>query len=128
MFYCDIDNLKSINDYYGHSEGDFAINAISKILKSSVRTGDIIGRMGGDEFTVFTISDDDSEALLKIKDRIAENCQELNCNCSKPYYIDVSVGAIPFVCDRDIIIKEIISAADSDLYNVKKAKRKNVRK
>jgi diguanylate cyclase (GGDEF)-like protein len=50
----DLDGLKQINDTYGHSEGDTALKSFADILKQTLRQDDIIGRIGGDEFIVFS--------------------------------------------------------------------------
>jgi diguanylate cyclase (GGDEF)-like protein/PAS domain S-box-containing protein len=56
LLYMDIDNFKCINDTYGHRVGDEVIKSLAKILNQRVRETDIIGRMGGDEFTVLLIN------------------------------------------------------------------------
>ena len=53
--YADMDNLKYVNDKFGHDDGDFALREIAAILKDTFREKDIIGRMGGDEFIVFAL-------------------------------------------------------------------------
>ena len=54
--YSDMDNLKMINDKYGHDDGDFALSTIAKILEESFRDSDVIGRIGGDEFATLAIT------------------------------------------------------------------------
>ena len=58
----DIDNLKAINDTYGHVTGDRAIQDIAKCLKHSVRKGDVMGRLGGDEFGYIMLNADEEVA------------------------------------------------------------------
>lgn len=52
LVYLDMDSFKSINDTYGHAAGDAALVHVAETLKASVREGDSVGRMGGDEFAV----------------------------------------------------------------------------
>jgi diguanylate cyclase (GGDEF)-like protein len=52
MLYVDLDNLKSINDRYGHKAGDDAIRLTGQALRTTARTSDIVARVGGDEFLV----------------------------------------------------------------------------
>jgi len=61
----DIDDLKAINDNFGHQAGDMAIVAVSELLKNNIRTFDLLGRYGGDEFIIMlTDADRDGAALL----------------------------------------------------------------
>ena len=50
LLYFDVDGLKSINDTHGHAAGDAALVHIADLLRSSIRTSDVVGRLGGDEF------------------------------------------------------------------------------
>jgi diguanylate cyclase (GGDEF)-like protein len=69
-----MDNLKRINDYYGHREGDRALKDLASILKKTFRKSDIIARIGGDEFAVLLESTDkNSETLLT---RLHENVKD----------------------------------------------------
>ncbi|MDP4089434.1 MAG: diguanylate cyclase, partial [Bacillota bacterium] len=55
IFYADLDGLKQINDTYGHAEGDFTLSKAAELLTQAFKSTDIIGRIGGDEFTVLVI-------------------------------------------------------------------------
>jgi PAS domain S-box-containing protein len=55
LLFMDLDNLKNINDTYGHHKGDQALIGIADILKTTFRSSDVKGRMGGDEFAVFLV-------------------------------------------------------------------------
>src|SRR5439155_4655683 len=57
LFTADLDDLKQINDGYGHLEGDQVINAAAAILKDTFRASDVIARIGGDEFAVAVLED-----------------------------------------------------------------------
>lgn len=67
----DMDNMKPINDTAGHLAGDRALIALVKVLKESTRSSDIIGRFGGDEFTVL-LPDTPAEGVLLVANRILE--------------------------------------------------------
>ncbi|MBR5359611.1 MAG: diguanylate cyclase, partial [Lachnospiraceae bacterium] len=58
--YADMDNLKIVNDEFGHDEGDYSIKTIARVLSESFRSSDVVGRMGGDEFAAFAIINQDS--------------------------------------------------------------------
>lgn len=125
IVFADMDNLKQVNDIYGHKNGDFAIKSIANILKKSFDEDDIIGRIGGDEFVAFAFLDD-SERPQVIRNTIASLSKELNDTCGKPYYIDISLGVYTFTCSPSISIEEILHNADEALYENKKSKRKSV--
>jgi len=65
----DIDNLKSLNDTYGHAHGDAAINTLASVIRESIREGDDCARLGGDEFMIFA-PDCDAEGAAEIARRI----------------------------------------------------------
>ncbi|MDA3851926.1 MAG: GGDEF domain-containing protein, partial [Spirochaetaceae bacterium] len=123
VMYCDMDNLKGINDKYGHNEGDAALCAMAEILKKSLRDSDIIARLGGDEFTVLLGAAEPSN-LKEIDARLQKNIQQSNQTLNKPYKIDFSYG---FCSSKDSDSHELfkmMEAADNQLYNVKKKKKK----
>ena len=125
LVFADMDNLKQVNDIFGHKDGDFAIKSISKILTKSFDKDDIIGRIGGDEFVAFAFLDDPQKPS-NIRATISELSKELNDTCGKPYYIDISIGISTFTCTPTLNIEEALHNADTALYENKKNKRTNI--
>ncbi len=125
--FADMDNLKQVNDLFGHKDGDFAIKSISNILTKSFEEDDIIGRIGGDEFVAFSFLDD-PEKPATIRNTISVLSKELNDTCGKPYYIDISTGITTFVCSPTLNIEDALHDADKALYENKKNKRTNIMK
>ncbi len=125
--YIDMDNLKQVNDIFGHKDGDYALRSIAKILRSSFPGNSIIARIGGDEFAVFvpSIQDGDDE---KFTMTLNNSMEQLNRTCDKPYYIEFSFGFTDFTCSDKIHVEDDMTLADEKLYLNKKSKRKNVRK
>ena len=123
MIFADLDSLKTINDRFGHEEGDFAIRGIAGILSRAFRGGEVIGRIGGDEFVVCVLSDDNLTASA-IRKRIDENSAHFNDNegKDKEFYVHASVGVFPFKCSANAEIGELLSHADALLYSQKKNK------
>lgn len=121
--YADMDNLKMVNDIYGHDEGDFALREIASILNDAFRHTDIIGRFGGDEFVACAIVGI-PEYEDKIKKRINDITKRHNANAGKPYPIEMSVGVHEFICGPDEDIYAILEKADEKLYAEKKEKKK----
>ena len=77
VFVIDANNLKKINDAYGHHEGDQLIINTASVLKDSFRTDDIIARVGGDEFTVL-LPRTDQDVRQEILTRLLENIDTIN--------------------------------------------------
>ncbi len=125
LVFADMDNLKQVNDLYGHKSGDFAIKSIANILKQSFNEDDIIGRIGGDEFVAFAFLDDPTRPKI-IRNTIAELSNKFNETCGEPYYIDISLGIGTFTCSPTLNIEEVLHHADAALYENKKNKRTSV--
>ncbi len=121
----DMDNLKQINDNYGHNEGDIAITAISDAMKAVTTEGDICARFGGDEFVIFGKCENE-EYLKSYTDKIQRRLAKFNRNSGKPYNVHASIGSIIMPGDTKEHIDYFINAADSKMY-VNKAKHKRRR-
>ncbi|MGC9089858.1 MAG: diguanylate cyclase domain-containing protein [Caldisericia bacterium] len=117
---CDIDNLKYINDSFGHDTGDIAIVEVAKILKGIFRESDIIARIGGDEFVIL-LQNIDEDTIKNMIDRIYE---ELNIYSSKvgTFPINISIGySILDRKEKDPLI--LFKEADDMMYNMKLTKK-----
>lgn len=127
MIFADLDNLKTINDHLGHDEGDFSIRGCAEILKESMRSSDIVARIGGDEFAVLAVTDSlaDGESL---RQRIKKTTDEFNEKSGKNYYIGISVGYCELVCDEKTLVETYLDKADDMLYEDKRNKRKDIMK
>lgn len=125
--YVDMNNLKIINDRYGHEEGDFSIKLISDILSEEMKDVGVAGRIGGDEFACimkYQLTDEGTGILNKIYDRFST----YNESSEKPYNVTVSAGAFLITAKDRISLKEALTQADEKLYEVKKFRKKDVAK
>lgn len=115
----DIDNFKKINDTYGHISGDTVLKELSNILMSSVRGGDIVGRYGGEEFSIVFPGIDEQNAF-QLCERIRKEVEDFNFEIGiETVKITISIG-INFNELKGIINKrEIIQKADEALYRAK---------
>ena len=126
--YADMDNLKLVNDGYGHSEGDFSIKSLALCLKEAFGENGIVGRIGGDEFAAFILSEK-TEGIESIIGKKRRYIEHLNRTANKPYHIDMSMGFCECVCENSYDFKEAVDKADGKLYDNKtERKRRNKNK
>jgi len=124
MLYADIDNMKEINDTFGHKEGDVVLIETANILKTNYRESDIIARIGGDEFVVIPVgtSGDDIE---KIVDRLEKGLEMYNTERKHTYSLSLSSGVAYYDPDNPCSIEELLIQADELMYKHKKHKKKS---
>lgn len=122
MLYADIDNLKEINDTFGHKEGDAALIETANILKTNYRESDIIARIGGDEFVVIPVgtAGDDIE---KIVDRLEKSLEIYNSGRKHDYRLSLSIGVTCYDPENPCSIEELLIQADELMYKHKKNKK-----
>ncbi len=122
VFYIDADNLKEINDKFGHSEGDKMLMNIAEAFKKSLRKIDIISRVGGDEFVVVTPGLNRKNAKTLIN-RVRNKLKKLDKG--KPYKIEFSYGVFEFnPAIHNISLEGILVEADKEMYKMKSHKKK----
>jgi diguanylate cyclase (GGDEF)-like protein len=115
VLYVDIDNFKQINDRLGHHIGDSLLCCAAKMIKGNIRSIDIIGRFGGDEFVILLAqTGPESVALVarKLKDKLIELMQRNN------WPVTFSIGAVTFETPPESV-EHLIIAADRQMYNAK---------
>lgn len=120
--FCDLDDLKKINDNYGHSEGDFVLKEFANVLKESFRESDIIARYAGDEYIVLALDVDEEDEQL-IKNRVYKNLAKKSELLKKSYEITVSLGTVLHKPKSKDTLYDIIEQVDTDMYIEKKQKR-----
>ncbi len=120
----DADHFKVINDHFGHEHGDEALRIIADTIKASVRDGDLVGRVGGEEFGVFLV-DADFETARAVAERIR---QSINAAVFAPtgaeHPLTASVGGAFF--DQAIAFTDLFRIADQRLYGAKQSGRNRV--
>ncbi|MCL5666895.1 MAG: GGDEF domain-containing protein [Patescibacteria group bacterium] len=114
----DLDNLKEINDKFGHSAGDAVLNYVGKILQKSFRSTDIVGRYGGDEFIVCLL-DTTAETAQNILNAVAATIKNEPISIGQlSLPISISSGVCGFSGQKSL--SELINAADKNLLENKK--------
>lgn len=117
--FIDMDGLKSINDKYGHKEGDFSIKSIAIALKHSCNSDTICARFGGDEFIAIGVGNDFNTFENTFHDKL----KEVNARSNKEFTIQASIGSIVSSVDDNTDLFKLISKADSIMYEQKKKKK-----
>ena len=125
MIYGDLDHLKEINDTWGHSEGNFALRSVASILKGCLRSNDILGRVGGDEFIMMLECEEEDFGTI-FRERVKTACNRFNEKSGKPFLVGISLGIAKFHLNIATDIQQVISLADRQLYEAKKNRRKSV--
>lgn len=130
--FVDVNNLKEVNDKYGHKLGDNLIVNVAKIIKEVLREGDEVARLGGDEFLVL-FDACNIEQAVRAWDRIIEKFEAFNLNSDEVYDISVSVGFAEYNHKLNISYETLIELADTEMYKNKerykrlKGKRRNAK-
>ena len=120
LLYCDLDNLKGINDNLGHQKGDWALIDAANILMETFRGSDIIARIGGDEFVVMPLetTEDNIEAVIH---RLQEAVEMDNARSKRGYNLSISTGTAYFDPLSPSTIDELLSQADKRYVRAKKS-------
>ena len=133
LIFLDLDRFKSINDNFGHREGDDALKAAAGVLLQTFRSSDILCRYGGDEFAALAV-DAAGHGSDIVKARIRKNMQDWNATSRKPYRIDFSIGLSifdPSLYDGKTsdaqLFEEAIRKADEAMYEDKTVRRNDGR-
>jgi diguanylate cyclase (GGDEF)-like protein len=127
----DIDHFKNVNDSFGHLAGDRVLSELARSLQDSLRDYDIIGRFGGEEFTLLLPQTDPFEAAQiaeRIRDQIEQRTITIDDGSREGFRlrVTISIGVATLTGSyRDL--NDLIAAADSALYQAKKAGRNAVR-
>ncbi len=123
----DLDYLKTVNDNYGHSQGDKLLKSFGDILKKYIRESDYICRIGGDEFLLIFSNCTQTDAKNYIH-RVIEGIEIYNKN-NKRFKIAFSYGLAEFnYRSKESTIDKIIEIADKNMYKDKSAKKRLVQK
>jgi len=119
LAFLDIDGFKTINDNFGHNEGDKVLKESVELFKSALREVDIICRMGGDEFLLI-FPDSSLKEVSLIRERLQKKLSQLNKKIKKDYQIKFSMGFSEYLPDKPETLDELIHIADQRMYEEKK--------
>ena len=122
--FVDLDDLKQINDTYGHDEGDRALKDTARILQESFRESDIVARIGGDEFAIF-IAEADME---QIAGRIHNRLEAFVGSTERKYRLSFSIGIVVSQPADGLSVTALLKQADALMYEQKRAKSRSSRR
>lgn len=123
--FIDIDNLKQVNDYYGHHQGDKLLVTISNLIKGSIRKGDTVFRFGGDEIVVVFPKTTVKEAKTIWK-RVDNTLANLNAKTELPFSLSISKGFAQYDLYNNMSPQQLIKEADKKMYKEKNSKKKEI--
>lgn len=117
----DIDHFKAVNDSYGHSAGDKALQTLAESIIDTMRGSDIAFRYGGEEFTLI-LSNTDKDAALLVAERIRVAASQLSCNDgTRTFAYTISLGVAQLLQGETASV--LFDRADKALYQAKKSGR-----
>jgi len=119
MLFVDLDGLKMINDSFGHRAGDEALIQVANLLAKGVRHGDLVARIGGDEFGILLECSDEAAAqdtAARLIDHIC-SCEFLHDGDPLPLSVAIGVGMIDALDTPDTVMER----ADEAMYRRKAA-------
>ncbi len=122
LLYTDVDDLKTVNDTYGHDAGSALLVATADVLKNTFRAADVVARIGGDEFVALAaISRLGSSVIVE---RLRTHLANVNARPGRPHPLSLSFGMAHFDPTGSISLEEVIRQADHAMYEHKRSKRK----
>ena len=116
----DADKFKSINDNLGHDVGDKVIRAIADCLKKTFRAGDIVMRIGGDEFAAYAVGITDAASGKILVEKFFEQINAINIPELGERKISISLGSAIFRADENISFEQLYKRADLAAYESKR--------
>jgi diguanylate cyclase (GGDEF)-like protein len=124
VVFMDLDHFKFVNDSLGHSTGDLLLKAMAERLRTVLREGDTVGRVGGDEFVLILHDQSNEEVIYRAMQRIAAKVSEPLAIEGKELYVTCSAGISIYPQDgRDV--DTLLKNADAAMYRAKEHGRAN---
>lgn len=118
VFFLDLNKFKQINDTFGHEVGDELLKQFARILQTVVRGSDTIARIGGDEFTILLTDSKSRSDVIRIAERIQENCRQVYNLKGHSIKVSTSIG-IALSTSSYSDDEQMLDAADQAMYKAK---------
>jgi diguanylate cyclase (GGDEF)-like protein/PAS domain S-box-containing protein len=121
LVYADLDGLKGINDSFGHKEGDRALVKTAELLKETFRSSDVLGRLGGDEFTALAVVEP-GDGVDQLVARLEQKFAHYNSLKLAPYRLSISIGVAQLDAEANQTMEDLMALADLAMYENKRRK------
>lgn len=125
LIFADLDDLKTVNDTYGHQAGDKLIKLVADVLNSHFRKTDIVARIGGDEFCIMIIDPDENQDSLKY--RLQAEFDKINDIFDLPHQVLLSLGCVISKLTPATKLESLLSKADKLMYLDKSRKKRRTK-
>ena len=122
--YVDMNDLKIVNDRFGHDDGDFALKKIAEVIRDNLPEDAVSGRIGGDEYAYIVRGEE--KDLHLYEERMRDSLAEFNKTSDKPYNVTMSVGTVYVPADQKTDLTEVLASADEILYVAKRNKNRKI--
>ena len=121
LLFVDVDDLKGVNDQWGHEVGDGFIAGAAKVLAGSFRSSDLVARLGGDEFAALAVLGE-GDSTTAFAERLAGNLAAFNREAALSLPLRMSVGTYEFEWTEPLGIDTLVARADAAMYGQKRGK------
>ncbi len=120
----DVNDLKVINDTFGHLYGDIAIQAVANALSCAAKNSEICARCGGDEFSVIGMDYSETKVVTFVRDFV-DALEIYNRTQNRPFHVSASWGTVLVAPNREHRLEDLINEADKQMYENKKRSKQN---
>jgi diguanylate cyclase (GGDEF)-like protein len=125
VMFVDLDHFKSINDTYGHAAGDAVLKAVAQALSQTVRKSDLVGRVGGEEFSIF-LPGTDLEGAMRLAETLRQSIERLMPSVgAQALKVTASIG-VARSRHSEVRMQDIQARADQAMYLAKRQGRNRV--
>lgn len=124
LLFLDLDELKVVNDTFGHAEGNRAIVEAADLLRGCFRQSDVLARFGGDEFAAFALSSEGTDDST-VRARITAALDRVNAKPDRAYPLGFSMGVLACAPGEEGSVESLLERADALMYREKRQKRRH---
>jgi diguanylate cyclase (GGDEF)-like protein len=119
LVFIDLDGLKRVNDARGHAAGDAMITAAANVLAQVFRESDVVARVGGDEFAVLAVLDE-NDGSSALNSRLAAAIERVNAEAAPSLRLSMSVGIEELSSHSEAALDVLLARADRAMYERKR--------